>query len=190
MKNLILVALCLVGNFLFSQKQKLSTNTYPLEDMITTINNSLSNAKSNLKDSTIEIQKAEIALETSYDTSAGGEFKLFVKASKKWQLQKANTIKYVYEKSSIANLKSDNKKNLFHSFEDNLTKAIVKAATQWLQTKRLVNGLDRSEFSVEISFMVKKITSAGVEFEIWGLGADIGGEYENSAVHTVTLTFK
>ncbi|WP_336702885.1 hypothetical protein [Chryseobacterium indologenes] len=190
MKNLILLLLCLFGNLLFAQTTESSPTTYPLKSMISIINNSLSRASADLEGRKIEIKNAEIALSTTYDAKGGGEFKLFVKATKKWQLEKATTVKFNYAKTSLANLKSGPKKNGIQSFENNLTKAIVKAATQWIDTKDVITGLEKNEFSVEISFMIKNITALGVEFEIWGVGADIGGEYENSAVHTVTLTFK
>ena len=38
--------------------------------------------------------------------------------------------------------------------------------------------------------MVKKSSGGGIEFEIWGIGADLSVDSENSAVHTVSLTFE
>lgn len=187
-KSLLLLTLFFGTATLFAQQDK--PETFPLEAMIKIINNSLDKANDKLNDQALDIKTAEITLITSYDKSGGGGFKLFVKASKKWELEKANTMKFVYEKVDKTNQKSveffDNKK----VFEQNLTNAIVSAANQWQKTTATVEGLSKSKFSVEISFMVKNITEAGIEFEIWGAGIDIGGDYEKSAVHTVFLTFK
>jgi hypothetical protein len=189
MKKSISILTLLLGTLtLFAQQDK--NETFPLEAMIAVVNNSLEKANERLSATSLDIKTAEITLKTSYDKSGGGGFKIFVKASKKWELEKANTMTFVYEKAEKINEKAvdffDNKK----VFEKNLTTAIVSAASQWQKTTATVKGLSKSKFSVEISFMVKDITDGGIEFEIWGVGLDIGGEYEKTAVHTVSLTFK
>jgi hypothetical protein len=187
-KSILILTTLFFSLTLFAQEEQ--KETIPLDAMITIINNSLDKANERLSTSSLDVRTAEITLKTSYDKSGGGGFKIFVKASKKWELEKANTMKFVYEKADKINEKSveffDNKM----IFEKNLTDAIVSAANQWQKTTASVDGLSKSKFSVEISFMVKNITDGGIEFEIWGVGLDIGGDYENTAVHTVSLTFK
>lgn len=173
---------------LFAQEEKVKT--FPLESMILIINNSLDRANEQLNSEVLNIKTAEITLKTSYDKSGGGGFKLFVKASTKWELEKANTMKFVYEKADKTNPKSVEFFNNEKVFEENLTNAIVSAANQWKKATKTVEGLSKSKFTVEISFMVKNIKEAGIEFEIFGAGIDIGGDYEKMAVHTISLTFK
>jgi hypothetical protein len=189
MKRLILVlTLSLSILNLFAQQEEKAT--IPLEAMITIINNSLDKANERLSANSLDVSTAEITLKTSYDKSGGGGFKIFVKASKKWELEKANTMKFVYEKADKINTKSikffDNKP----VFEENLTNAIVNAANQWQETTKTITGLSKSKFLVEISFMVKNTNETGIEFEIWGIGLDLGVDFEKTAVHTVALTFK
>jgi len=158
--------------------------------MITIINNSLDKANERLDSIDLDVKSATITLKTSYDKSGGGGFKLFVKASKKWQLEKVNTMKFVYEKVNKVNLKSVGYYNNEKVFEKNLTNAIVSAANQWQNTTQTIEGLSKKSFSIEMSFMVKKITKGGIEFEIFGAGIDISGDYERTAVHTISLSFK
>ena len=83
------------------------------------------------------------------------------------------------------------KKNFIkETFEEHLTKAIVTAAKQWSLSSGTILGLSKEKYNVEVSFMVKKSTGGGIEFEIWGIGADLSVDSENSAVHTVSLTFE
>ena len=187
MKNLLLILILLTGTALFAQDK---SETFPLESMIKIINNSLDKANERLVSKNLDIKTAEITLKTVYDKSAGGGFKLFVKASKKWELEKASTMTFEYEKVNKTRQKSIEFFNNKEVFEENLTNAIVGAATQWYNTSQTVTGLSKSKFSVEISFSVKNVTEAGIEFEIWGAGIDLGGDYEKTAVHTISLTFK
>lgn len=191
MKNLILFTFLLATQIVFSQNNNNLPPTYPLKKIVNIINNSLDQATLKLENKPIQIKGAEIELSTTYDATTGGEFKLFVKASQKWQLEKVNKMKFTYEKPSESKIKTDQKNTgTVYVFEVNLTNAIVDAANQWINTTDTVTGLKKSDFSVEISFMVKSISALGVEFEIWGIGADVGAEYENSVVHTITLTFQ
>lgn len=189
MKKLILILTVAFQSLTFFAQAE-EKETIPLEAMITIINNSLDKANEQLSTTALDIRTAEITLKTSYDKSGGGGFKIFVKASKKWELEKANTMKFVYEKADKINKKSVEFFNNEKVFEQNLTDAIVSAANQWQKTTATVEGLSKSKYSVDISFMVKNITTAGIEFEIWGVGLDVGGDYEKTAVHTVSLTFK
>ena len=183
MKNLLLAISFILTSAAFAQEKK--SETLPLDSIITTINNSLDKANENLKDKNLDIKSAKIALKTSYVKSGGGGFKLFVKASKKWELEKASTLIFVYEKPTEKSLE------LFEitDFAEKLTNAIVEAATQWQNATKTINGLSKSTFSVELSFSVKKTTGGGIEFEIWGVGIDLGKDYEKTAVHEISLTF-
>ena len=154
----------LISSVVFSQEK---TETYPLDLMIQVINNSLDKANKRLDSVHIQIQHAEITLQTLLDKSGGGGFKIFVKAEKKWELEKASTLTFTFEK--IESRPEPNYKSLNKDiFEKNLIEAIVDAAHQWKNTTNIVNGLSKKNFNVEISFSVKKDTSIGVEFEIWG----------------------
>ena len=183
MKNLLLAISLIFTSAVYGQENK--AETLPLNSIITTINNSLDKANENLETKKLDIKTAEISLKTSYVKSGGGGFKLFVKASKKWELEKASTLTFVYEKPTEKSLELVQ----VTDFAEKLTSAIVDAATQWQNATTTINGLSKSTFSVELSFLVKKVTEGGIEFEIWGAGIDLGGEYENTAVHEISLTF-
>ncbi|MBF6643917.1 hypothetical protein [Chryseobacterium indologenes] len=195
MKKLFLIILLIVSNLATAQK---TSKTIPLDSMIEIINGCMINANTQLSKrgfplKKVEIKSAEISLTTSYDASGGGEFKLLVKAGKRWELEKTNTMKFVFEKiekSEKSGQKSFPDLQNKIKFEKSLTNAIISAADQWQNSTQSITGLSKSEFSVEISFMVKETTSAGIEFEIWGIGVDSSADYENSAVHTIALTFK
>jgi len=169
-----------------SASQEKESETLPLDSIITIINNSLDKANEKLKAKKLDIKSAEIALKTSYDQSVGGGFKLFAKASKKWELEKTSTLTFVYEKPT-----EKSKKHIedYH-FALKLTNAIVEATSQWQNANKTINGLSKSTFSVNLSFSVKETTAAGIEFEIWGVGIDVGSDYEKTAVHEILLTFK
>ena len=187
--------LLIVSNLATAQK---TSKTIPLDSMIEIINGCMINANAQLSKrgfplKKVEIKSAEISLTTSYDASGGGEFKLLVKAGKRWELEKTNTMKFVFEKiekSEKSGQKSFPDLQNKIKFEKSLTNAIISAVDQWQNSTQSITGLSKSEFSVEISFMVKETTSAGIEFEIWGIGVDSSADYENSAVHTIALTFK
>ncbi len=182
MKNLLLAISLIFTSAAFAQEKK--SETLPLDSIITIINNSLDKANENLEAKNLDIKSAEIALKTSYVKSGGGGFKLFVKASKKWELEKASTLTFVYEKPTEKSFVE------ITDFEEKLTNAIVEAATQWQNATKTINGLSKSTFSVDLSFLVKKITGGGIEFEIWGVGIEAGGDYKLTAVHEISLTFK
>ena len=184
MKNLLLAISLIFTSAAFAQENK--SETLALDSIITIINNSLNKANENLEDKNLDIKSAEIALKTSYVKSGGGGFKLFVKASKKWELEKASTLTFVYEKPTEKSLEFVG----ITDFEEKLTNAIVEAATQWQNATETINGLSKSTFSVDLSFSVKKANEGGIEFEIWGVGIDVGVDYENTAVHELSLTFK
>lgn len=161
--------------------------TYELDSMITKVNNSIKKASEKLG-TDLTIQSAEITLKTVYDKSFGGGFKLFVKANHSWELEKASTLTFYYTELQKNEKKSEEK--IKEAFEDNLTNAIVCVAEQWKNTSVPINGLKKDNYSVEISFIVTKNSTAGIEFEIWGVGLDSEGTYETSAVHTISLAFK
>ncbi|WKK76733.2 hypothetical protein QYS49_05480 [Marivirga salinae] len=191
MKKLFALALVTLISFhqVLGQEDK-EQNNLPLDLMVTVINNSINEANSSLKDNPLNIKKAVITLKTSYNGSGGGGFSFFVKAEKKWQLEKAHTLTYTYEKPSEAKEKSiDKMYDPIKLFEKKLAEAIFEAADQWNKVSATVEGLPKKEFTVELSFTFKKITSAGIEFEIFGIGGDGSIDYENSATHKIALTF-
>ena len=159
-----------------------------MDSIIKIINNSLDKANENLTAKDLDIESAKITLKTSYDQSGGGGFKLFAKASKKWELEKASTLTFLYEKPTKKSLKPIGDNDFAHK----LTNAIVEAATEWQNATKTINGLSKSTFSVDLSFSVKKTTGTGIEFEIeiWGVGIDLNYDYEKTAVHEISLTFK
>lgn len=197
----LLIIFVLTSLSTFAQKKPtnppiIKTETFELNNVIAKVNESIIEATKRIDDSkqinteeqnSLKITDAEITFQTIYDISGGGEFKLFARASKKWELEKTTTMTFSY--STVKNLTSE-KNFIKETFEEHLTKAIVTAAKQWSLSSGTILGLSKEKYNVEVSFMVKKSSGGGIEFEIWGIGADLSVDSENSAVHTVSLTFE
>lgn len=188
----LIIMLLLSSLSIFAQEEPTFTKPemFDLKSIVTIVNRSIIEASKKLKESEtkLKIKEAEITLQTIYDLSGGGEFKVIAKASKKWELEKTTTLTFSY--SSVEEIILKGKSKIPVSFEKKLTDAIISAANQWKESTGTVKGLSKEKFNVEVSFMAKKLTGGGVEFEIWGVGADLSVDNENSAVHTVSLTFK
>jgi hypothetical protein len=184
MKQLFTVFVLLLSILTYAQND---TETGSLQSMVNLINASLDATSDSLDKIDVNLTKAEITLETAYDRTGGGGFKIWFKGSKKWNKQRSSSITYTYKKP--VNNKIFQPES-FRKTEAHLIQAIFVAAGQWAQTKASVNGLEMSSFTVEIAFTVKNINSAGVEFEIVGIGFDGGVDWEKSAVHKVKLTFE
>lgn len=188
MKKLPLLFIALLTTSLLSAQES-KTETLPLESIISIINRSLDKASDQLDEEDLKIKSAVISLKTTYNKSGGGGFNIILKASKKWQLENANTFTFSYTRDSLINKSGQSVENSYIT-EENLTGAVVQAATQWINATEMIKGLSKDGFSVEISVIVKKKTGSGFEFEIWDAGIDLSGEVENSAVHTIELTFE
>ncbi|WAC42234.1 trypco2 family protein [Pedobacter sp. SL55] len=167
-----------------AQQQKDDIETFELKEIVSLINNSLEKASKELDVSMQpKLQSAEITLSTIYNKTGGGGFKIIAKASKKWQLERSTTLTFSYEKNN-------NKGLLTLSFEVHLKDAVVAASQQWAGASTGVTGLSKKEFSVELSFSLKKSGSGGVEFEVWGIGIDASVDVDKTVAHKVKLTFK
>ncbi|HQV38932.1 MAG: hypothetical protein IPL81_10110 [Flavobacteriales bacterium] len=162
--------------------------TRGLDEVVQEVNIGIGLAREDLKANGLEISTAEVTLKTIRSTDAGGGFKIFVKASKKWQLEKASSVKYSYAKmESLVAMDSTKGKEKLH---EALRKAISASAAQWKRASSAIQGLEKNSFTIEISFGVTKSTSGGVEFEVWGVGLDLEGSKELTASHSISLTFK
>lgn len=161
--------------------------TMDLGDVVKEINTGLGLANADLQAKGLEISEAEVTLQTMRSTEGGGGFKIFVKGSKKWHLEKASSIKYSYAKDSVMALSSEKATESLHQA---LRAAIATAAAQWKKMGTEIPGLKQESFTVEVSFGLTKTTSGGVEFEVWGVGVDLEASKEFSATHSISLTFK
>lgn len=156
----------------------------PIEKIIEGVNTSLYNANYALNDSDVEIKTAKVSLKTAQSTTTGGGFKIFIKASKKVQWNNSSSITYSYtQPPGLANKKKPNK-----DFNEILTNVIVQTAKDWKKSNN-INGLEKSEFTVELSFGLEKNGEGGFEFELWSIAFEAGGKRAKTAVHTITLTF-
>jgi hypothetical protein len=165
-----------------SNSKEKSEQESPINEIVDLINKSLEKAQGSLSD--IKIQEAEISLKTSYTKNGGGGFKIFLKASKKWEVENANTFTFTFDKVSTP------KEGLEKSGkQDYLTTALIDAAQQWKTLNNTISGLKKKNLSVEVSFTITKTSEGGIEFELIGVGVDVSGKLENSAVHTIKLTF-
>ncbi|MFK8037283.1 MAG: hypothetical protein AB8B74_03250 [Crocinitomicaceae bacterium] len=168
----------------YAQKKQ-QTETMTLKSIVETINNSIEGTAAELEG--VSIQKAEITLQTVFDKTSGGGFKIFVKAKKQWNRTKSSSINYSFvPKKDIKELTTFSKDNM----EKHLSTAIEKAAKEWKSMQTSITGLEKSEFSISISFTAKNINSAGIEFEILGISFDGGRDWNRAVVHSIELTFK
>lgn len=161
--------------------------TAPLNDIVKLVNNSLDKAEKDLVDSKVKIDKAVIKLETAQDFTAGGGFKIIIKAGADYSRERATRMTFEYTTPPAIENKDVGVKP--RKFEKKLVKAIKEAAKQWKGAKD-IDGLVASSFTVDLAFTVKLEGELGVEFEVWGVGVDLGGEGSKSAVHTISLSFK
>jgi hypothetical protein len=186
MKKILLIICLMVSLPSFSQTEKSRKDTFPLEQVIKVINNSLVKATDSIGS---KLKGAKITLATTYDKSGGGGLKFFVKAGKEWENTKTISMSFEFEKpkKTIQLVESINKSG---DFEENLFNAIIDASNQWQNISNFVTGLDKKEFTVEISFIAKSKTTGGIEFEIWGIGVDGAATYEKTLGHTISLTFE
>lgn len=53
-----------------------------------------------------------------------------------------------------------------------------------------VGTLVKDDFQVEIAFSLRKNTSGGIDFEIFGVEVEGSGELESTVFHKIALTFK
>jgi hypothetical protein len=164
-----------------------SIATMELGDVAKAITEGLGLANATLQAKGLEISEAEVTLQTVRSAEGGGGFKIFVKGSKKWHLEKTSSIKFAYAKDSVMALSSEKGKESLHQA---LRAAITTAAEQWRKMGTEIPGLKQDSFTVEVSFGLTRTTSGGVEFEVWGVGVDLEASKEFTATHSVSLTFK
>jgi hypothetical protein len=73
---------------------------------------------------------------------------------------------------------------------NNLTEVIVAAAKQYAKIKdEAAPGLQRKDFTVDVSFAVEWDGTAGLTFQLFGNGADVSWELDDRVQHEVVLTF-
>lgn len=163
----------------------MNENELSLDVIIGIINNSFSISNESLERSNFIIKSAEVTLKTIYDRTGGGELKLFVKAGKKWELEKASTITYKYERG-----RTDTRDKGVDDFQQNLSAIIINAANQVKGVQEKIRGLSKKSFTIELSFGITNTTSSGVTFDVWGIGVDSGIDFEKTVSHSVSLTFE
>lgn len=178
MKNLVVVFLLLELTSYVAYGQ--TDQTIDLEPVITSINKSLSIAQRDLKNHGIVLFSGSVTLEVSKEKSVGGKLKLFVKAGAKWERGNSATITYNYEypiqldKQGIV--------------EDKLADLIV-AAGQTYKSSSSITGLQKASFETVLSVWISKSASGGIDFELFGLGAETSGDYNKKVFHKIKLKF-
>jgi len=187
--RIIYLILCL--SFIQCGTRQNHVQTLPLKQVVDIINQSLDNTNTDLTKTNHYITSAKISLKTIYDVSAGGSFKLFVKASHSEDIANASKFVFQYDREKNEELVGDSCSEDMGAklFENELTNAIKSAVDQWHETHVTINGLSKKSFSVEIAFTVKTDTKGGVEFKICGAGIGADVDCGKTAIHTISLTF-
>jgi len=90
-----LIILCII--FIQCETPQERIQTLPLKQVVEIINKSLDNTNTELKKDNHHISNATISLKTIYDKSAGGNFKLFIKASHNEELSNASKFVLQYK---------------------------------------------------------------------------------------------
>ena len=152
-----------------------------IDAVVKQINKSLSLAQGSLNG--ITLQGGSVTLETIATQSGGGGFKIFVKASRKWQKEASSSVTYNFSKPGVSALE------ISADQPDQLAE-IIKQTTEQFKKTMTIDGLVKESFEVEISLSIKKVTELGVEFELFDVGFDVGGDMEKRVFHKITLKFK
>ena len=182
MKKIVALVLLSISAMSPAFSQKGSTpkdQTAELNDVIERINVALTEVQ-RVTDLP-KLKTATVKLETTYDKSGGGGFKIFVKASRKWTKGSSSSITYKYE--AIASIAESKVK------ADDLVRIIKDAAIAYQKSESIL-GLEKKSFEVEVAFSIKKNTAGGIEFEVYGISIDAGSEWERMVGHTITLEFE
>ena len=163
-------------------KAKKLLDTHPkeleLDAVIKSINNSLSIAQARFEG--VTLNDGSITLQTTSTKAAGGGFKLFVRAEKRWSKGTSNSVTYKYKKPDTKDVKTD--------VQDKLALIIISAAEQY-KTSTSITGLEKDGFEVVLSLSITNISALGIEFEIFGVGFDANADFDKTVFHSITLSF-
>lgn len=185
-----LIILCII--FIQCETPQERIQTLPLKQVVEIINTSLENTNTELEKDNHHISNATITLKTIYDKSAGGSFKLFIKASHNEDLSNASKFIFQYKKDRQGKT-IDNSNTQYtgsNLFENELTNAIKSAVNDWQETQISINGLSKNTFSVDLAFTVKTNTKGGIEFKVCGTDIGANAECGKTAMHTISLCFQ
>lgn len=174
--NLIIPFIILMA---FSSQFAFGQDTLNFQTVVNQINESLEQAQKELVG--IELKSASVTLSVIASSQKGAGFKIFGKGSAKWSKENSSSVTLNFKK-----IPASTKKSFITSA---LTQTIINAANAYKETKD-IKGLSKEDFNVEISFSASRTGTAGVEFELFGIGFDGSGERGKSAVHKINLTFK
>ena len=182
MKNILITLALLLSFGLYAQKKSLEVAS--LDQIVGMIDEAVLNAE---VDGKVQLTDAEVSLKTVKSGTASGGFSFLIKASSSKEIE--NSVQFTYRFS----IPEGDEKSLslnMSKVENSLSEAIASASAEWTSIKSSVKGLEKKDFTVALSFIVTKNASGGIEFEVFGAGINLDGKYKNSAIHTITLTFK
>ncbi len=181
MKNVVLLLVVLAFGYSqsFAQKKNPNESEVELNKVIERINSSLKQAQNELEG--ITLTEASVTLQTISAKSGGGGFKIFIKASKKWSKESSSSVTYSFGQPEKTGEKA--------LVKDQLATVIKNAAEQYKKSIP-IGTLVKNSFEVEISFALKKVTEAGIEFELFGVELEGGADFEKTVFHQIALKFE
>lgn len=160
----------------------------PLEEVVGAIQTQYEAAikeleKQNIKN--VEIESADISLKVSREISGTGEFKvLIIKPSASYTNSHSTTVTYsLVKKPSVG---GNNKL----AKDDRLKDLIVASAKNFNDLRGTIGPLTKDSFGLDIVFSVKWEAGIGIEFDLWGIGADLSGATGKEIEHEMSLKFK
>lgn len=185
MRKIFLLILLTVSQYSLAQK----TSEVPLNEIISVINHSISEAAKTTGD--LKIKAATIDLSTAYSSKKGGGFSLILSGSKNWTKELATKVSFNYVEEKDLNTKEVGGPDAMQkNLAENLTMAIIASAEQWSKVNEYIPGLKKEDYSVTISFTIKKNKSGGLSYTIFDIGLDATVDYTNVITHSITVKFE
>lgn len=191
---LIFISCCPAKNGSTSQPTTAALNrieVYNLDTIVKTVQKQYECAinklekKENIRD--IEITSAKLTLKVAQSISGGGELTVLIfGASGSIEKSYSTTVSFTLAKKDT----SGGFENALADDDNKLCDLIVEAAKKFHNLKRTVGDLEKDSFDLDTSFSIVKKGGGKVTFEIWGIGAEVGGEQSGTIEHGLSLTFK
>lgn len=188
---LAIIIVCLFGSCCSQKVAGLPQKQPSLNDVVTVIQEQYQTALDSLAKAGISnyvIDEAELSLKVTKTIATDAEFKVLIFKPKVSRSQERST-SVKYKLSKAENLTGGNKINKLKK-DNSLRDAIISAARSFHSLKTTIGSLTKESFTLDLVFSIEDEGGLGLSFEIWGVGADLGGSFTNATEHELVLTFK
>jgi hypothetical protein len=188
---LALACACILSSCCTQRVATIPGNQPKLNEVVSVIQDQYKGALDSLKKLKITktvITEAELSLKVTKTISADAEFSVLIFKPKASRSQERSTT-VTYKLTDDKNLLGGDKINKLKK-DNSLRDAIVSAAVSFHSLNTTIGTLTKESFSLDLVFSIENQVGLGLGFEVWGVGADLGGSYTNAIEHELVLTFK